>query len=415
MISDEAGNKAAEYSYDPWGRLRDPATGEPYSPAALLSPLGGVGGGVLFGRGYTGHEHLPWFGLINMNARLYDPILGRFLSPDPYVVNTGFSQDFNRYTYARNNPFLYTDQNGEFIHLIIGAAIGGILNLAFNINNISNFWQGLGYFGVGALAGAVSAGVGAGVSSMLPVSGAASGGFSAGFLGTSLATTATSSFISGAAIGGAAGLAGGFISGFGNGLIQGQSFGQALWSGAKSGIIGGATGALVGGISGGISAVRNGRDFWDGFDYQKTLDNAVLQEGTINPKSKWLVANKKNVKLVNDTYNTNIKVSGSKIYDVSSDTHYDGGLNIGSQRKGNITLMPKQVIRNKAFWDFTDVIRHEATHQMQVLNGMTDQVLMECGAYMANILNPATSTTIFKVFSVLATDYKLFGGFYGIP
>ena len=37
----------------------------------------------LFARGYTGHEHLDAFGLINMNGRCYDPILGRMLSPDP--------------------------------------------------------------------------------------------------------------------------------------------------------------------------------------------------------------------------------------------------------------------------------------------------------------------------------------------
>ncbi|GAB6013453.1 RHS repeat-associated core domain-containing protein [Viscerimonas tarda] len=35
-----------------------------------------------FYRGYTGHEHLPEFSLINMNGRVYDPVLGRFLSPD---------------------------------------------------------------------------------------------------------------------------------------------------------------------------------------------------------------------------------------------------------------------------------------------------------------------------------------------
>ena len=39
----------------------------------------------MLGRGYSGHEYMPWFGLVNMNARLYDPVLGRFVSPDPYV------------------------------------------------------------------------------------------------------------------------------------------------------------------------------------------------------------------------------------------------------------------------------------------------------------------------------------------
>jgi hypothetical protein len=51
---------------------------------------------------------------------MYDPILGRMLSPDPYVVDAGFSQDFNRYSYARNNPLVYTDPDGEWI---IGLAI----------------------------------------------------------------------------------------------------------------------------------------------------------------------------------------------------------------------------------------------------------------------------------------------------
>jgi RHS repeat-associated protein len=65
-----------------------------------------------FHRGYTGHEHLPEFGLINMNGRMYDPVLGRFLSPDPFVQAPEFSQNFNRYAYCLNNPFKYTDPSG---------------------------------------------------------------------------------------------------------------------------------------------------------------------------------------------------------------------------------------------------------------------------------------------------------------
>ncbi len=80
-------------------------------------------------RGYTGHEHLKGFGLINMNARLYDPAIGRFLSPDPYVQMPENSQNFNRYSYCLNNPLKYTDENGEFWHLIIGAVVGGCTNL----------------------------------------------------------------------------------------------------------------------------------------------------------------------------------------------------------------------------------------------------------------------------------------------
>lgn len=65
-----------EFSYDAWGRPRNPKNWE-YDNVEKNS---------IFDRGYTGHEHLEEFNLINMNGRLYDPILGRFLSPDPAPV-----------------------------------------------------------------------------------------------------------------------------------------------------------------------------------------------------------------------------------------------------------------------------------------------------------------------------------------
>ena len=103
-ISDEGDGIIAMYRYDPWGRLVD-YSGTPYTP--------GNEPALFLGRGYTGHEYLPWFGLINANARLYDPLLGRFLSPDPYVQDPGFTQNYNRYSYCLNNPLKYTDENGE--------------------------------------------------------------------------------------------------------------------------------------------------------------------------------------------------------------------------------------------------------------------------------------------------------------
>jgi len=78
--------------------------------------------------GYTGHEHLPGFGLINCNARLYDPALGRFLMPDPMVQDPASTQNFNRYSYCLNNPLKYTDERGEYFILdsfIVGLLGGG--------------------------------------------------------------------------------------------------------------------------------------------------------------------------------------------------------------------------------------------------------------------------------------------------
>ncbi len=99
-IADAYGSLRQELSYDAWGRLRNPSTQAVYAPGSEPA--------LLLGRGYTGHEHLTWFGLINMNARLYDPALGRFLSPDPYVQAPDFTQNFNRYSYRHNPIFLFS-------------------------------------------------------------------------------------------------------------------------------------------------------------------------------------------------------------------------------------------------------------------------------------------------------------------
>jgi RHS repeat-associated protein len=145
------GTTIQEYSFDAYGRRRDKddwsytLTGEP----ALFAD-----------RGFTGHEHLAQFGLINMNGRLYDPIVGRFLSPDNYVQDPGSTQSFNRYGYCLNNPLRYTDPEGDTpINLAaagIGAVIGGVINLSLNWNNCDGFWEYAAAFGVGAVGGAAS-------------------------------------------------------------------------------------------------------------------------------------------------------------------------------------------------------------------------------------------------------------------
>jgi len=64
-------------------------------------------------RGFTGHEHLDNVGgLIHMNGRVYDPVIGRFLSADPFVQAPYYSQSLNRYSYVFNNPLTFTDPSG---------------------------------------------------------------------------------------------------------------------------------------------------------------------------------------------------------------------------------------------------------------------------------------------------------------
>jgi RHS repeat-associated protein len=113
VVSSE-GEDLQELSYDSWGRPRDPDTHTLYASSEQPVPV--------LGRGYTGHEHLPKFNLINMNARLYDPALGRFLMADPVITDAGWGQGYNRYAYALGNPLKYVDPTGKSV----SAAIFGI-------------------------------------------------------------------------------------------------------------------------------------------------------------------------------------------------------------------------------------------------------------------------------------------------
>ncbi len=126
-VANTDGTLKQELSYDAWGRLRNPETQVVYAV--------GTEPDLFLGRGYTGHEHLAWYGLINMNARLYDAALGRFLSPDPYVQMPEFTQNFNRYSYCLNNPLKYNDETGEFFFFTILNAVKD-----FFVNTFGKVW-----------------------------------------------------------------------------------------------------------------------------------------------------------------------------------------------------------------------------------------------------------------------------------
>ncbi len=88
-------NPVIVHGFGPWGNARNAA-----------SPLNGDS------RGFTGHEHLAELGLIHMNGRIYDPVIGRFLQADPIIQAPGNAQSHNRYSYVMNNPLSLTDPSG---------------------------------------------------------------------------------------------------------------------------------------------------------------------------------------------------------------------------------------------------------------------------------------------------------------
>lgn len=83
-------------------------------------PFGSSIEGEINDVGYTGHKFDTDLGLSYMQARYYDPVIGRFYSNDPIGMTD--IHTFNRYAYANNNPYKYTDPDGKAV--VAGAAIG---------------------------------------------------------------------------------------------------------------------------------------------------------------------------------------------------------------------------------------------------------------------------------------------------
>jgi RHS repeat-associated protein len=141
-VVDENGTKVFDASYDAWGKQ-----------TVTLNTIG-------LHRGYTGHEMLSEFDIINMNqrslsrsgesnGRLYDPVLGRFFSPDNYVQMPDNSQNFNRYSYCLNNPLKYTDPSGNLFGIDDAIIAFAAFNMASSMMQAS--FEGKSVWKAGAL------------------------------------------------------------------------------------------------------------------------------------------------------------------------------------------------------------------------------------------------------------------------
>ena len=104
-ITDKNGAVEQQLSYDAWGNLRNPNNWANYTLNDIMEK-------PMFDRGFTGHEHLCHFSLINMNGRMYDPVTSSFLSADRYVQDPTSAQGFNRYAYCMCNPLRFVDPTG---------------------------------------------------------------------------------------------------------------------------------------------------------------------------------------------------------------------------------------------------------------------------------------------------------------
>ena len=91
--SDEAGVIVARYEYEPYGAA--------------------IGEGPKDGPAYTGHVADSATGLTYMQQRYYDPELGAFVSVDPVSAYSSPLEQFNRYRYANDDPYGFTDPDGR--------------------------------------------------------------------------------------------------------------------------------------------------------------------------------------------------------------------------------------------------------------------------------------------------------------
>ncbi|HUG98198.1 MAG TPA: FG-GAP-like repeat-containing protein, partial [Gammaproteobacteria bacterium] len=174
-LSDGNGGISESLAYDAWGKRRPANTWQTPAPGAFITT-------AWLRRGYTAHEHIDHVGLIHMGGRVYDPEIGRFLSPDPFLQFPASTQGFNRYSYVGNNPLSFTDPSGYFLKDLIktgltiaagyysggwaagafksaaaGTAVGGAVGGYLNTGSVNGaMWGAVGgitAYGIGATFG----------------------------------------------------------------------------------------------------------------------------------------------------------------------------------------------------------------------------------------------------------------------
>ncbi len=254
IITESSGGVVESTEYNPFGTTRT------HSGATLTNYK------------YTDQELDPETGLYNYGARYYDPMIGRFISPDPIVQAPFNPQSLNRYSYCINSPLIYVDPSGygwisdrlhdachfvgdvfeivwqPAVQIVAGAAgfaVGGPLGAGFAV--------GLTNYAItgdvnSALASAVQASLFFGAGEIAPgnafahaIAGAAGGGIGAAITGGDIGC--------GIIVGGASGFGGTYLGSF----LPDDRISQLVGR------------AVIGGIIGGASSAVYGNDFGAGF------------------------------------------------------------------------------------------------------------------------------------------------------
>lgn len=189
--------------------------------------------------GYSGHVMDQSTGLIYMQQRYYDPTIGRFLSVDPVsALDNGDMRHFNRYAYAYDNPYKFTDPDGRAG--LLGFGIGVVLELGRQtVTGEIRDTSGKGVLGnvskvlIAGAAGATGAGIASGVSKLT----------------ASVAVRAAANAGAGAAVGAASTAA--------NNTVDGKNATDGMAKGALVGATFGAAGSVAGDAADALKSAAN--------------------------------------------------------------------------------------------------------------------------------------------------------------
>jgi len=108
VVTDGSGTVLAgngRLSFDAWGKQRnEDGSDDTTCSNGLTSPTT---------KGFTSQEEIAALCLVNLNARIYDPTIARFMAADTVVPDPYDGQSYNRYTYTDNRPLSFTDTTGN--------------------------------------------------------------------------------------------------------------------------------------------------------------------------------------------------------------------------------------------------------------------------------------------------------------
>jgi RHS repeat-associated protein len=247
-ITDDKGKVTQKFWYDPWGAIAKNVSGPDEA----------------WTKGFAGHDAIPEYALIHMNARVYSPRLGIFLSVDSINQMPLDTQTGNGYAYVRNNPLKFIDPSGNgFFDVIaapfralgeaIGAVVGGIVHLVVEAGKwLSENWRTVVIVAAVVI---VTGGMGAGLAGAIWTGMAA--GATAGALGAALYGGSIEDIIAGAVKGAVIGA-----------FTGAATYGVGYAFSGSAGSIGSSNsiGAFAGhGVVGGLSESAQSGNFWRGF------------------------------------------------------------------------------------------------------------------------------------------------------